>query len=707
MTPIKPREILPVKLLKDTRQSNKSLCPTVFLILFIIAVSAATFPAQTENQAIEADNFQTGASKEDGAIVSKNFVVEKDFRVEKVAVAGGAEIITIFANLKGLTDSPGESAEEVPLVSILRDTLGDARVENDRLRYVWMLNYTRPSFAQKFAAAIPFLYKRTKNKGKVGNGLPPAAIDIRSTQKEIWDKAFRLVFRNLILERFTVPARAAALQYQTNRRNYRKSSIARALALLSLYETIEGEKVLTDRELKDIQARMTLSDKFFGSTMRRENLERVYDANTEKINGFRGQNWELLRQYSEAQNLYFEPLRMPDGSQTHALVWLAESDLANNRNKNFNARFLNIKNPWNDARLENWRGYAETRWFDENNRQTAPNAPGAKPKRMIPLALYGLDYPKIPILLVDFRDRNNPKKREMSKRVLDDLTSNVLSVSRADNLPYFVGRYLYNFVTGRRGMDINQATRVGSYSQLKLLLSLNASLEPDFRDEIADRLESVSLNPLENDLKTEARLARRQYENLMAYAKRPDGLPARIEKERREEMTRLKHTGGQRLLYALGRALSLGIYRHREKYTPELRAEMDLRRRLDFHERFLLETARISVKPEIDSDLETVKDSLKFVAENGAAARKRTAGAIAKIFSITEDEQTRLLSLASLDRIDDRAAKKELLAIAENRTLDARWRDLSARYLKHRAQPKKQPVESTAANSIVEIDEQN
>jgi hypothetical protein len=31
---------------------------------------------------------------------------------------------------------------------------------------------------------------------------------------------------------------------------------------------------------------------------------------------------------------------------------------------------------------------------------------------MIPLALYGLDNPKIPMVLVDFRDGLNPKKRE-------------------------------------------------------------------------------------------------------------------------------------------------------------------------------------------------------------------------------------------------------------------------------------------------------
>ena len=85
---------------------------------------------------------------------------------------------------------------------------------------------------------------------------------------------------------------------------------------------------------------------------------------------------------------------------------------------------------------------------------------------MIPLALYGLDNPRIRALLVDFRDGLNPKKREMSRRVLQDITRNVLSLSRFGNLPYLLGRTVFDFVTGRRGIDVNQPSRLRTYSQL-------------------------------------------------------------------------------------------------------------------------------------------------------------------------------------------------------------------------------------------------
>ncbi|MGI9035768.1 MAG: hypothetical protein ACR2GD_06985, partial [Pyrinomonadaceae bacterium] len=327
------------------------------------------------------------------------------------------------------------------------------------------------------------------------------------------------------------------------------------------------------------------------------------------------------------------------------------------------------------------------------------NTPNAVPKRMIPLALYGLDYPKIPTLLIDFRDRDNPKKRELSRRVLKDLTTNVLAVSQFANVPYFVGRYLYDFVTRRRGMDFNQPSRADSYSQLKLLLALDESLNPQLRDELAARAELVSTNPLENDLNVEAEIARRQYENLIAYARRPDGLPRQLENERREEMARLKHGGKKRFFYNLGNLLSFGLYTHREKDTPELRAALDVRRRLDFHERYLRETARDSVNPAIDGDLEAIQNSLDFVARNGAACGKR-ADAVAKVFAATNDEQTRLLCWQSLGAMKNPAAKKNLLAIYENQKIDARWRNLSAEYLHPKVEEEKDKPNQETKNAL-------
>ncbi|HEX8774807.1 MAG TPA: hypothetical protein VF735_14640 [Pyrinomonadaceae bacterium] len=658
-----------MKSLSPVQHAPRAVCLLLSLLLAVSPLSYSFALAQTPGDAPEARTEQTPAP-------------ESGFRLERTPVAGGAELLTIFANLDGLRT--GESrAADVPLVSVLRDTLGDADTENDRLRYLWMLTYTRPSLTQRLAAALPFFYNRAGNKGRaVGSGAPPPIIDLASTEREVWNKIFWSALQNLLLDAYGFPLKASTRAYRRNVADHRKAHIIRALAVLSLYEAAEGSNPLFTRsEMQDIQARLMLTEKTLGGIVDDINLQRVFQKETTLTRDVRGHNWELLRQHSEAESLYFEPLEMPDGSATHALLWVARPDLVRNRGRRFDGRFLNIRNPWQDERLLNWQGYAETRYYDAENRAVEHGTPGAREVQMIPLALYGLDHPKIPILLVDFRDGLNPKKREMSRRILEDVTRTVLSLSRFGDLPYFLSRSVYDFVTGRRGMDVNQPSRLRAYSQLKLLLSLNASLDPRLREQIASRLEGVSLNPLENDLRVEAQVARDQYASLLEYARRPDGLSARLDKDRRAEMMPLKHGRTGQTLLRLANVMTFGLYTHREKASPEMTARMELERRLGYHERFLREVAR-SPRVEVDWNIEEVRRSLRFISENSEAASGRMATTVARIFARTEDEESRVICLNSLYRINNETAKKELLGIYSNQQVEARWRNASAEYLR-------------------------
>jgi hypothetical protein len=604
------------------------------------------------------------------------------FRLERTTVAGGAELLTIFGRLDGVK-SEGASSAEVPLVSVLRDTMGDDNPENDRLRYLWMLTYSSPSFSPRAAAFVPFFYNRAGNKEHARNQTPPPIIDLAATDKEVWGKVLWAALQAILLDSYGLPLKLATRTYRRNLGDYRRTHVARALAVLSLYEAKAGSAPLfNDSEMHDIQARLMLTEKALGGIVDDIFLQRVYEKQTTLARDIRGHNWELLRQRAEAEALYFEPLELPDGSATHALLWVARPDLASNSGRSFNSRFINIANPWRDDRLRYWQGYTETRYFDEENRPVEASAPGARPRQMIPLALYGLDYPKIPILLVDFRDGMNPKRREMSRRVLEDVARNVLALSRFGDIPYFLGRTVYDYVTGRRGLDINQPTRMRTYSQLKLLLSLSASLDPRLRDEIEDRLERVSLNPLENDLTAETQLARDQYAALMAYAKRSDGLPARLERDRRAEMMPLKHGRTGQTFFRLANLLSFGLYTHRESATPEMKERLDVARRLSYHERYLREVAKSSPQIEVVWKIEDVRRSLQYIMEHGDEASGKAASAAARIFARTQDEETLRLSLNCLYRINNETAKAELLRIYRDTKLEARWRTLSAEYLR-------------------------
>jgi hypothetical protein len=607
------------------------------------------------------------------------------FRIETLPVGKDAQLLTVFGNLEGLRPDGGE-ASEVPLVSILRDTLGDANPENDRLRHVWMLTYTRPTALQRVASAVPFLYGRVGGRKRASSkGLPPHVIDLADPKRDIWHRFMWLALQNVVFSPYGIAAKASTSTLRRNSESYRQAHIMRALAILSLYEAETGdESAFTPSEASEIQARLTLTSKTFGGLIDDSYLDEVLRRQNTQTLDTRGHNWELLRQRAEAEGLYFEPLQMPDGSATHALLWVAREDLARGRGRKFGSRFLNISNPWSDKRLARWDGHTEARFVDAEGRPAAEGAEGARRVELIPLALYGLDFPKIPALLVDFRDGLNPKKREMSRRVIEDVARNVLSLSRFGDVHYFLGRTVFDFVTGRRGIDVNQPTRLRAYSQLKLLLALDATLDRGLRSEIEGRVERVALNPLENDLAAEARLARQQYAALVASAGESGGLAALLDRDRREEMVPLEHGRAGRVLFRFANVLSLGLYKHREGDAPEVvRLALDGERRLAHHKRFLREVARSTPVVEVVWDIEEVRRSLRFLAGAETRGDAGAARAAAKIFAQTNDPETRRLSLACLYRIDNETAKSALLRIYQSPALDPELRLLTAEYLRN------------------------
>ncbi|HEY0765686.1 MAG TPA: hypothetical protein VGD61_25120 [Pyrinomonadaceae bacterium] len=658
-----------------------------FAFLLVVSPLLSTFSmAQGPNSPEPAENDPT-------------VLLSQILRLERVEVAGGAELITVSAKLAGLESTDGD--KWVPLVSILRDTLGDQNAENNRLRYVWPLTYTRPTTKQRLAAAIPFFYTRVGNKEKLTK-TPPPALDLASPESEVWDKIFWAALQNILLDPYGTPIKASTSSYRRNSSDYRRSHIIRALSVLALYQAVKGESAFTPAEMSTIQARLLLSEKTFGGLVDDSKLPAYYAKKTTQARDERGHNWELLRQRAESESLYFEPLLMPDGSATHALLWVAKRDLIKQQGTPYSSRFLNIANPWTDKRLLDWKGYVETRYFDSENHVVDSETPGAEAVEMIPLGLYGLDNPKIPMLLVDFRDSYNPKKREMSRRVLNDVTRNMLSLSKFGNLPFFLGRTVYDFVTGRRGMDINQPSRLQTYSQLKLLLALNTSMEPELRSEISGRLEKISLNPFENDLDAEANIATAQYEALLAYAKDPSGLAVRLERDRRAEMLPLEHGDKAQLAFRVMNVLSFGKYVHREELTDDMEDRLDIARRLDYHTRFLQQIAKSTAEVDITWNLEDVRRSLRFIAEHGSEADGKAASATANIFARTRDDETRRACLDGLSRIHSPKANKELLRISQNTDVDKSLRDLASEYLRGR-NPRVQPIAATVSGAPATI----
>ena len=667
----------------------ESICVTVLsLVLYLAGAAPAQVASRPEQEIIST-----------ASTVSVDEGMDLPFSVETIKVDGGAELVTIFYRMNGTFDKPDANGERspVPLISVLRDTLGDGVAENDKLRYVWMLTYTSPTTLQKITSAIPFFYRRMGQKTEAGKTVPKPIVDMSGSSSKLFESVLWEVLRRGYLGPAGGKPKMIWGTWRTNHGQYKKSAVAEALTILSLYEQVTGEKGLSDQEFRDIKTRLDLTNKSFGGSVLRENYLRANDRIHVSGQANGGQTRELLRRFTEAQGLYFEPLEMPDGSAKHAIAWVFAEDLQPNKGRQWEGRFLNIKSPWGDERLQNWKGYSEVRWFDAESREVEPNTPGAVSKTLIPLAIYGLDHPKIPIILVDFRDTGNPRKREMTTRIWDDVTSNVLSVTQGGGLAATLGKFLYGFVTGKRGMDLNQPSRVRAYAQLKMILAMDESMKEQFRRDVDDRLEKVLINPLQNDLANELNIARGQYRNLVQYVNNPEGLGEKLEKDRNKEMTLAAYGGKMPKKYSIPQILTFGLYKHRLKPTPELMAKAELHRRLEFHERRLRETAYYSVRPEVDANVPELTRSLDFVAQNGGPAGSRTAEAIAKIFDSTLQDDIRDACLAGLFKIKDQAAREALAEINNDQKYDARWRQAASEYLKRQKENGHSQRRATAA----------
>jgi hypothetical protein len=70
-------------------------------------------------------------------------------------VGDTAQLLTLFCSRCNVSNG---NEGDVPLVSVLRDTLGDEANENNRVNYVWLLTYAHRTLGQRFLSAIPFFY---------------------------------------------------------------------------------------------------------------------------------------------------------------------------------------------------------------------------------------------------------------------------------------------------------------------------------------------------------------------------------------------------------------------------------------------------------------------------------------------------------------------------------------------------------------------
>jgi hypothetical protein len=536
--------------------------------------------------------------------------------IERVPVAGGAELLTVF-RVTGLG--------RTPIAAALRDTLGDTDAANDRLRHVWLLTHQRPSFWRHFLAAVPFLYLRIPAELPPADRRPRPLLDMAKPVDNTVRGFTQVVLQAQTFDPLGTMVRSSTRAYRRNLSDLRHLRLSEAVAVLDdLPLPSEGAP---GADVRQLRARLGLSSQMLGGLVPDKNLGLFFEKERVRLEEMRGRNWELLRQAAEVNGLVFEPLRLAGGPPSHALLWVSRSDLTGAAPRRYDRRFVRVKNPWQDPRVRHWRSYTGTGIVD------------GREAELIPLALFSLDHPKTPLLLIDFRDRLAVTRREFTRRAAADATIGLFGLTKFAAWEWFAAVTAWEFATGRQGMANNRAWRLRSYAELEQKIALDQSLPARLRGELQNRLGPLAASPLETQGRHLHDVARIQYAALLTWARDPKAMGPFLQRARAEELAMENRRGRGKASLVLARALTFGAYRPRAQ-SPTLLAQLDRARRIDYHRRYLELALTHAPQPEVLYPIALLRESIAELARlepRDPAVRQL----LARFQQATGDEQAR------------------------------------------------------------------
>jgi hypothetical protein len=565
-------------------------------------------------------------------------------KVETIAVPGGGQLITYFRNVSDPSAmDPVEN--QVPFVSILRDTLGDDNPENDQLRDIWAFTYVRPSIWKRAAAAVPFLYHRAGSVDR-SPGVPAPLLDMARPAKGTIPRVLGNVAQTTVLDPLGLPIRAVTRAYRSRAREYRTMQLWRTLDVLSHEDAEPGG--LSDQDMERVLGRILLARGVFGGLVAERYVVPAWEKFAMNQAACRGHNWELLRQRAEENGLYFQPLELGTGNPEFALLWVDQA--AAETPSRFDSKFLGISDPFRDSRIQNWKDYSEVWYFDGQGIRVPQAAGSARQARMIPLALYSLDHPRVPLMMVDFRDPGRPRRREMIRRATDDVATGVLGWTGFGNWTYLAAKTSWAFVRGRHGAALDRAARVRAFVELTQALAADTNLNPELRNELSRRLDKLGVNPFDNGSKTVQEIARIQYQALLAQV-RTGKLSRHLAAYRQREVDASLHSSGGRAVRRFAAVATFGLYRHQEPQSAELLSSVDRQRRIAWHRREVQDLLTTSPRPEIVANMQQVRRSVEALTALSAfdpQTRAESAQLVNALLQRTGDPATREICERSL-----------------------------------------------------------
>ena len=456
------------------------------------------------------------------------------------------------------------------------------------------------------------------------------------------------------------PIRATSRAYRSNEIDHERLHLEEALTYLRQAPVADDGSALTRSQLNTVIARIELRKRLFGGFASELQAKRFGEESAFEQERVRASNWELLRESAERTGLYFESLDVAGTRGQYGILWFPHKMSSEPVGTSLSSvwKLLNIKNPWHDQRLRNWNGPLYERVLDENGTLLPVGTNGAHLVKLIPLSVYSFEYPKVPLLLIDFRDKLHVRSHEMIQRSINEITAGVIGLSHFTNWYYFIGADIYNFVAARHGVAVNQASRLDCYSQFRVALALDPTLDPGLRRQMQRGADSLSVNPLEIAPYRELAFASARYVELTKEAGVDGPLVRRLNKDRREELERTVESRKQIIRDTAFYGLSFGAYTHRMKAQTDALAQLGSYRRIEYELNYLDAVVKAGTDPEVSYDPALIQNS---VAEMSALMpriesqrlRARAGTALERVKELSRDDALRANCAAAIASIRD------------------------------------------------------
>ena len=534
-----------------------------------------------------------------------------------------AQLLTLFCRSCFGWDN---HQSEVPLVSVLRDTLGDSSSKNDRVSYAWLLTAPQPGIGRKLLAAVPFFYWRLgKGSKKVTSGSLRPQVDLTAPQNSMLAGLSRKIVQWSALDPLAMWARAPSRSYQSNSSDDERFHLEETISYLRHAPTSDEPDSLSEQQVMTVIARLELRKQMLGGLVDDKHAARFAEESSFEEERVRSHNWELLRQCAEKTGLYFEPFELSGEKEQYAILWYPEGIAAPGQGTALKSvwKLLKISDPYADQRLQSWEGLSFKRRLDESGRLLPEGSLTGQEIRMIPLGFYSLTYPNVPLLLVDFRDKLHVRRHEMLQRAITELTSGIIGISHLTNWYYYAGAIAYNFVSSRHGSAVSQAKRLDSYAQFQANLSLDRKIDRKLYAELSRRANSLRVSPLDSAAENSIHLAKSRYALLLSQTEKGSALLSRLNNDRRAEAATFGQSVKSSVAHNLLHMGTLGLYTQRAGAEQFNLAQLDKQRRFQYSLELLDRAIRNGTTPETAYDAASMRQAVSALTQLAGSVGSR------------------------------------------------------------------------------------